>query len=228
MLTSHAPGERMSRLQIDGPLLGGSTEIPDSDARQYQHLWFSLASRSWSSLVLVPADGDGSADEVALRLAEVGKQLSRGPVTAITVSSLAYDTATALADLPNYLERARPEPSTAWSPIEMPPSSLGDSAGTQEPTSTGTAEVERTRDGQSLMKVPTMDEGQADLAGPRLIISIPPVVTQPLGLATARNADLVVVCVEAGRTRIARARWTLDLVGRERVAGCFLIHRGAG
>ena len=218
----------MSRLQNDGPPLGGSPETPGSDARQYQHLWFSLANRPWSSLVLVPADGDGSTDEVALRLAEVGKQLSRGPVTAITVNSLAYDTASALADLPNYLERARPEPSTAWSPIEMPPSSLSDSAGTKQPASTGTAEVEPTRDGQSLMKVSTMDEDRADLAGPRLIISIPPVVTQPLGLATARNADLVVVCVEAGHTRIARARWTLDLVGRERVAGCFLIHRGAG
>jgi nucleotide-binding universal stress UspA family protein len=219
----------MSRLQNDGPPLGGSPEIPDTDARQYQHLWFSLASRSWSSLVLVPADGDGSADEVALRLAEVGKQLSRGPVTAITVNSLAYDTATALADLPNYLERARPEPSTAWSPIEMPPSSLGDPDQVEARPTAGPTEVETPQKDQSLVTVSGLSESRlADLAGPRLIISIPPVVTQPLGLATARNADLVVVCVEAGRTRIARARWTLDLVGRERVAGCFLIHRGAG
>jgi hypothetical protein len=219
----------MSRLQIEGPRLGGSTEIPESDARQYQNLWFSLASRAWSSLVLVPADQDGSADEVALRLAEIGKQLSRGPVTAITVNSLAYDTATALADLPNYVERARPDPAPAWSPIEMPPSSLDDSDRNEERSTAGATEVEAPRNGQALMTVSTMNEDRlAGPSGPRLIISIPPVVTQPLGLATAHNADLVVVCVETGRTRFVSARRTLDLVGRERVAGCFLIHRGAG
>jgi hypothetical protein len=219
----------MSRLQIDGPPLGGSTETAGSYATQYQHLWFSLAQRPWSSLVLVPADGDGSADEVALRLAEVGKQISRGPVTAITVNALAYDTATALADLPNYVERSRPGPTPAWSPIEMPPSSLSDPDRAEERPAAGVTEVEAPRNDRSLVKVSTMNEGrQLDVASPRLIISIPPVVTQPLGLATAHNADLVVVCVELGLTHLATARRTLDVVGRERVAGCFLIHRGAG
>jgi hypothetical protein len=179
--------------------------------------------------VLVPADREGSADDVAVNLAEVGKQISGLPVTAITVKSLEYSTAIALADLPGYVERSRQASRPAWSAIEMPPSSLAEPDRTEETPVDGSTEERPARSEQSLAKVSLVLEGEsADMAGPRLIFSIPPVVTHPLGLATAHNADLVVVCVELGLTRLANARRTLDLIGRDRVAGCFLVHREGG
>jgi len=175
--------------------------------------------------VLVPADQGGSADEVARRLAEIGKQLSSSPVTAITVKSLEYGTALALADLPGFVDRARQAAAAeGWSAIEMPASTLDPSGPAGDAPAEG-ATVDATRNDEALERIRPPDEsGMTVSSGARLIISIPPVVTQPLGLATAHNADLVVVCVEVGRTRLAGARRTLDLIGRERVAGCFLIH----
>jgi len=219
----------MEHPEIDGHLPGQSTEPSGPGAGQYQQLWFSLARRPWSSLVLVPADGDGSADELALRLGEVGKRLSGGPVTVITVKSLDYDTASALADLPRYVESPGQAPAATWSAIEMPPSSLVDSDPGEGQPSPGAGDAGPDRNERALMKVSPMSEGRSlELTAPRLIISIPPVLTNPLGLATAYNADLVVVCVELGQTHIASARRTIDLVGRDRVAGCFLIHGGRG
>jgi hypothetical protein len=192
---------------------------------QYQHLWFALARRDWASLVMVPADQGESTDEVALRLAEVGKQLSGGPVTAITVKSLAYGTAVALADLPSFVDRARQSPSAVSPIFEMPPSELDHRDQAGEWTPAGGSGEEPIRNDQAMQTVPSQGEGGSMVAsGARLIISIPPVVAEPLGLATAHNADLVVVCLELGRTRLASARRTLDLIGRDRVAGCFLIH----
>jgi hypothetical protein len=57
----------------------------------------------------------------------------------------------------------------------------------------------------------------------RVIVAIQPVVVEPLGVAVAQAADAAVLCVELGRTRLAAARRTIDLVGRDRIAGCILI-----
>jgi hypothetical protein len=57
----------------------------------------------------------------------------------------------------------------------------------------------------------------------RLVIAIPSVLTEPLGLVVAKAADAVVVCIEKGRTTMPEARRTLDLVGKDRVAGCLLV-----
>jgi hypothetical protein len=57
----------------------------------------------------------------------------------------------------------------------------------------------------------------------RVIISIEPIVVEPLGVAVVQAADTAVVCVELGRTGLAAARRTVELIGRERVAGCFLV-----
>jgi hypothetical protein len=57
----------------------------------------------------------------------------------------------------------------------------------------------------------------------RSIFAIPPVVTQPLGVAVAQAADAVIVCVEQGRSHVDAVRRTIEMVGRERIAGCFYL-----
>lgn len=65
------------------------------------------------------------------------------------------------------------------------------------------------------------------LAAPtgQVIVAIPPVVVEPLGVAVARAADAVVLCVEVGHSRVSSTRRTIDLIGREQIAGCFLIRK---
>jgi len=64
----------------------------------------------------------------------------------------------------------------------------------------------------------------AAAGGPeQLVVSIPPVVAEPLGVAAARQADLVVLCLEVGRTSLAGARRTIELIGLDRIAGCLLL-----
>lgn len=69
---------------------------------------------------------------------------------------------------------------------------------------------------------------RAPHAGPgaspeQLVLSIPAVAAQPLGVAVAREADAVVVCIELGRTSLASARKTVELIGLDRLAGCLLL-----
>jgi hypothetical protein len=55
------------------------------------------------------------------------------------------------------------------------------------------------------------------------VIAISSVITEPLGLGATAAADAVIVCIERGRTRLADARRTIELVGRDRIAGCYLV-----
>ena len=57
----------------------------------------------------------------------------------------------------------------------------------------------------------------------KIIAALPSVVSDPLGLQVVAAADMVVICVEIGRTRVSSLRRTIELVGRERIAGCLLI-----
>ncbi len=57
----------------------------------------------------------------------------------------------------------------------------------------------------------------------RVIVAVQPVVSEPLGLAVTQGADAVVLCVEMRRDRLAAARKTIELVGRDRIAGCLLL-----
>ena len=57
----------------------------------------------------------------------------------------------------------------------------------------------------------------------RSIFAIPPVVTQPLGVAVAQVADAVILCVEKDRSRLDAIRRTIELVGRDRITGCFYL-----
>jgi hypothetical protein len=72
--------------------------------------------------------------------------------------------------------------------------------------------------------------GKREAAGPedrprdgRLLIAIPPVVTEPLGLAVTEVADAVLLCIEKGESRIRVAERTIELVGRERIVGALMI-----
>jgi len=57
----------------------------------------------------------------------------------------------------------------------------------------------------------------------RLIVAIPSVLSEPLGLGVTHAADGTLLCVRVGKSRAASARRTSELVGRGRIAGCVLI-----
>ena len=57
----------------------------------------------------------------------------------------------------------------------------------------------------------------------QLVLALPPVLVEPLGLAVAREADAVLLTVVRGRTRLADVRRTVELLGRERLVGCVLV-----
>jgi hypothetical protein len=157
---------------------------------------------------MVPADAACSSAEVAKALAEVGKELVEDPVTAITVSRLGYDSARALSDLQQYVTRAREAANRASPTDGSPPivdvTSVPVDPVVSYPPPSGT---------QSLALVPSA----------RLLISIPSVVDEPLGLAVAQFADAVVLTVHLGKTRAAEAQRTIDLIGRERIIGCVIV-----
>lgn len=71
---------------------------------------------------------------------------------------------------------------------------------------------------------PTPDEGGRLLPpGPgRIVIALPPVIEAPMGLAITASS-LVAVAIASGRTCLADARRTIDLIGRERIVGCILV-----
>jgi len=195
--------------QVNGTASGqpGAQRVDAPEERAYQQLWFALARSTWSSLVVVPADPGGSADQVARALADVGKRLSSRPVTAVTAGALEYGTALALADLPQFVDQRRQLQPSAWPTVEVPASTAA-----EDPPASG---ADHAAGGPQ--------ESMVVSSGARIIISIPAVVSEPLGLATTMSADAVVICVEMGMTRMADVRRTVELVGRERVAGCFLI-----
>jgi hypothetical protein len=57
----------------------------------------------------------------------------------------------------------------------------------------------------------------------KVIVAIQPVVVEPLGLAVTEAADTVVLCIDVGRTRLAAVRRTVELIGRDRIAGSVLV-----
>lgn len=162
----------VTRLPSSTPPSRRQDGIQGEIAPAFQELWFALARRPWSSLVLVPADEGGGAAQFAAALADVGRRLRNAPVSFFVVAD----------------------------PLD--PSS------TAQIASTVAAASAEPRDGA---------------AAPQMVVAIQPVVTEPLGVAIAQAADTVVLCVEKGRSRLASARRTIDLVGRDRIGGCFLV-----
>jgi hypothetical protein len=173
---------------------------------EYLQLWMTLARRSWDSVVLIPADPDGSTADVARSLADVGQRLSFAPLTAITMSALEYGSALALADLQQHMERGRQQPPAREPLVEV-------AGRVVTPSEEEPGPFPQARDGKALAFAPPA----------RLVISVPSVIAEPLGLAVAHHADLILVSVHMGRSRLANVRRTVELVGRDRIAGCFLV-----
>lgn len=72
---------------LEAPLPGPGGEHPQ---HEHQALWFALARRRLTSVVLVPADQGRPVAHVANALAEVGRRLGDSPVTAIVADNIDY------------------------------------------------------------------------------------------------------------------------------------------
>jgi hypothetical protein len=166
-------------------------------------------------MIIIPASPDDSAAHVAKALAEIGQRLSYAPVTAITINSLEYGTALALVDLQQHIERQRDrpgppeEPQPVVVPVPTEPAAVAPDAGLNGAPADGQPEAPTT---EALTVIPPA----------RVIIAIPSVVSEPLGLSATREADLVVLKVRLGATRLADVKKTVSLIGRDHVAGCYV------
>ena len=154
----------LHEMQREGSAAGATVGSP----QEYQELWFTLSRTPWRTMALVPGDAGGSAKDIAMALANVGRVLHEA------VNVLAPDYGQGYVKAAELLVQGRP------------------------------GEVHAVR---------SVD---------KTIAAVPPVVTDPLGLKVIAAADLVVLCVETGRTRLSALRRTIELVGRERITGCVM------
>jgi hypothetical protein len=60
----------------------------------------------------------------------------------------------------------------------------------------------------------------SDSRGDRVLVVIDWVLAQPSGIPIALAADAAVLCVDLGRTSVAEARETIQVVGPQRFVGC--------
>ena len=173
--------------------------VEDPPGREFHELWFALAERDWRSLVLVPTDAGSSAAAAAASLASVGNQMYESPVTTFFTMEAPGDYRPAVQSI----HVARTAEMARRAPL---PGNVIDHASEVHFVATAAS---------------TLDNRAPHRTG-RMIVAIQPVVVEPLGLAVTQAADLVVLYVEKGRSRLASVRRTVQLVGRERIAGCFL------
>lgn len=181
---------------MGGKVVGSGTRREDSEvgaAVRVEELWLALALVDWTSVVVVPADPGGTTAALASALAEVGARLSLEPVSALRLE-IDHDPRVA-ADLQQILRRDRSRDQLARLAAHGVP------GGDQD---------------EQLGDEPTTQSGKT-------IVSIPAVTRDPLGVAVAQAADAVVVTLALGRTRVADARRTIELIGRERIVGCFVV-----
>jgi len=176
--------------------------VGEPASRESKELWFTLAHLNWRSAVLVPADEGGSAATAATSLAAVGKELHEYPVTLFIMGDHPLDCSSAVQVITSGNTRQQVEGS-------------GSVLGTLDYASAV----------QMVAAVASNKQNASGDLGPtgKVIAAIPPVITEPLGLAITQAADSVVLCIEIGRTRMSAARRTIDLVGRARIAGCVVI-----
>jgi hypothetical protein len=225
---------------------GEVTASPAEHGPSYVQLWISLARQDWGSLVVIPADRDGSTAHIANVLAGIGQRLSFGPVTAITVSTLQYGSALALADLQQHVSRERRLGGRTIRPADIQAQPNATGANTTRSSTTGPSTMDAIPAPEGPRRADASPHGAAGPNGTpgdpepavydangngalvlvppaRLIISVPPVVTEPLALTAAEHADAVVLAVRLNRSRIAELRRSIELVGRERIMGCVLV-----
>ena len=74
--------------------VGDRTTWGRGPRREIQELWFALANRRWSILVVIPVGSSAMAASVAISLADVGRRLREMPVTFLVMAeSIDYPTA---------------------------------------------------------------------------------------------------------------------------------------
>lgn len=92
--------ERERNEPVTSPEPAGNRRLAKLD---FQHLWFQVQHRDWSSLVVVPADADIAAAGVATSLWKVGCALSTPPPQLINCEKIGPS---AIADLIADLSRS--------------------------------------------------------------------------------------------------------------------------
>lgn len=187
-----ASARRPSEGEAEAPR-GAAARHEAAPSRAVQELWFALERRGWSSVVVVPADEGTSAADVASLLADVGKSMQRFPVTLLVMASR-RDYASVAAMVRRAADDERGEPDV-------------------DPDSYTTSMM--------LVAQAASPEGSLAPRG-RVVVAVQPVVVEPMGLAVTGAADAVVLCIARGRSRMSTVRRTIELIGRERIAGCFL------
>jgi hypothetical protein len=84
-----------------------------------------------------------------------------------------------------------------------------------------TGSIDYASAGKFVTSVATREDASAERgrAEPRVIVSVPPVIVEPLALAVTGAADAVLLYVRRGHSQLAATSRTLDLIGRDRVVG---------
>lgn len=167
-------------------------------SRDLQELWFATRRRDWKSLVVVPASPGSSVLHIAEALGEVGGAIRFSPVKLVNAEGLDLDRIASLVlDLG----------------AEGEPDLRGEMKGS----------VWTSGSGRSVPGNWDPREERPAPAEQATIVAIDAVAENPLILPVAFAADAVLLCVELGRTRIADARHTVELIGRERIIGAVLL-----
>jgi hypothetical protein len=206
----------------------------DAPPRPIQELWFTLAQRPWSSLVIVPADESVSASSIATSLADVGSRLSSCPVNAIVADRMDFESARILADLQLRVrfDGGPPEPNQGLT-IDVRPSIVtpppapsvrpGDVVAEPGGTEADGAEAEAAGTEAGAPRGPPPRYAALMPPAGKVVVAIQPVLVEPLGIATAQAADQVLVCVGLGKTRLKSVRRTLELIGARPSVAAVLI-----
>jgi hypothetical protein len=198
----------------------GNSEIID--------LWFALARFEWSCLVIVPAGSGSSAEKIARSLAEAGQHLSDLAISAVSVRVVGPASVRALLGL---VSRVREGQSDAVWPPRIPNDVerlLAAYVDGEDPSPAKEGrrggQESRRRNGRHAEDFDHGGERRSAAGAPRrLIIAIPSVLTDPLGIAVARAADGVLLTIEMNRTRLADAARSAEAIGRERLVGACLV-----
>lgn len=66
-------------------------------------------------------------------------------------------------------------------------------------------------------------KGSGERFKDRTILALDPILSNPEGIPVVRAADAALLCVELGRTDIAEAKRTVQLIGHDRFKGCLII-----
>jgi len=84
-------------------------------------------------------------------------------------------------------------------------------------------EVKLTRTAPLIVEMTGAGRGPGSKGGERVLVVIDSVLSHPSGVPVALAADAALLCVEMGKTSLAAARETLQIVGAQRFLGCITL-----